>query len=73
MTNAELMKAVKQYALDHYEERGWDVLVECHTEAEIAAAIGNATTVPSACANVSKALGLRVFDEHRKDIQAEIF
>jgi len=68
----ELLKAVRAYALDHYEQ-GWDVLIECHSDAEIIEAIGKAKTVKGAIANVSRNLGIKVFASHRRDIEGEIF
>ena len=43
-----LVEAVKAYALAHYEDGGWDVVVETYTDAEIADRIGAARTVKSA-------------------------
>lgn len=68
-----LVEAVKAYARDHYETGGWDVVIECHSDAEIAGAIGKAKTVKGAIANVAKAFALRAFDSRRKDVMGEIF
>jgi hypothetical protein len=35
MTHNELVEALKKYALDHYCDGGWDVIVECYGNAEI--------------------------------------
>lgn len=48
MTTAELVEAVKDHAHEHYEDGGWDVIVECWTDDEIATQIGGAKTVESA-------------------------
>lgn len=45
---AVLLAQVKQYALDHYTDGGWDVIVECFTDEELAEAIGGATTLKGA-------------------------
>ena len=50
MTKAELVEAVKAHALAHYNDGGWDVIVECYTDAEIADQIGGARTVKGALA-----------------------
>lgn len=34
--NVELVEAVKAHALAHYEDGGWDVVVECWEDREIA-------------------------------------
>lgn len=72
MTKDELLQLVKKHAYANYE-RGWDVLIECHTDAEVLAAIGNAQTAKGAIANVNRALGIRVFNDRRKDVMGEIF
>ncbi len=33
--DAKLVEAVKAHALEHYEDGGWDVVVECFSAAEI--------------------------------------
>lgn len=43
-----LMEAVKQYAADHYNEGGWDVVVECYDDAELIAQIGDAESLEAA-------------------------
>jgi hypothetical protein len=44
-----LVAIVKQHAVDHYEE-GWDVVVECYGDADLARTIGRARTVKGALA-----------------------
>ena len=48
MTKAELVEAVKAHALEHYEDGGWDVIVECWEDDQIAEQIGGARTVAGA-------------------------
>ena len=36
MTIEELTAYIKEYALEHYEDGGWDVIVECWDDAGIA-------------------------------------
>lgn len=43
MTNT-LVDFIKAHALANYEAGGWDVVVECFDDAEIAATIGGAQT-----------------------------
>jgi hypothetical protein len=43
-TTAELVAAVKAHAMKHYDDGGWDVVVEAMTDEDIVAAIGWATT-----------------------------
>lgn len=46
----DLVAAVQAHALDHYEDGGWDVVVECFEAADIAAQIDGATTLAEALA-----------------------
>jgi hypothetical protein len=48
MTKQELVQALKDYAIAHYNDGGWDVVVECWGDAEIAEQIGKATTLKGA-------------------------
>lgn len=64
----QLVEAVKQHALDHYEEDGWDYLVECYSDDEVAELIGDAKTVEEAIAAVGEIMKIK--DDYRKDIQA---
>jgi len=45
--------AVKAYALEHYNDGGWDVIVECWEDTDILECIGDARTVEDALARVS--------------------
>jgi hypothetical protein len=46
--NAKLIEQVKAYALLHYECGGWDVIVECWSDADIAEQISKARTLNGA-------------------------
>ena len=46
-----LVGFIKDYALKHYEGGGWDVVVECFTDAEIADTIGDAKNTTEALAS----------------------
>lgn len=48
MDSTELTARVKAHALANYSNGGWDVVVECYEDAEIAAEIGDATTFEEA-------------------------
>jgi len=59
MTTAELVEGVKAHALEHYNDGGWDVIVECYTDAEIAEHIGSrVTTVKGALAKFADAVSI---------------
>lgn len=69
----ELVQRVKAHARDHYEEGGWDILIECHTDAEIVAWIGKPMTEAGAIRKVKMESGIGIVDDRRRDIQGEIF
>ena len=67
-TKEALVKAVKEHAMAHYHQDGWDYIVETYTDAELAEEIGNARTVKGAIAKVARTA--RLLDERRRDIQS---
>jgi hypothetical protein len=48
--STSMVEAVKAHALEHYEDGGWDVVVECWDDEQIAEQIAGATTVAEAVA-----------------------
>lgn len=63
-----LVKQVREYALQNYNRDGWDFLVECWEDSDIAEHIGDATDFETAmrqCRKVTRAL-----DEQRREIRA---
>jgi hypothetical protein len=67
----ELIQAVKQYARDHYNEGGWDFVVECYEDSEIAEVITGAKSEKQAISMMRRRVSLQ--DERRREIEAEIF
>lgn len=47
MTTTELVQAIKAHAAAHYNE-GWDTVVECFEDSDIAEQIGSASTLEEA-------------------------
>jgi len=43
-TTDELVEYVKAYALDHYNDGGWDVIVEAYDDDQIREMLGQVTT-----------------------------
>lgn len=70
-TMPEMVKAVKDHAAKNYNQDGWDYVVECYEDTDIAEIIGNARTAKGAIAKVKAVV--KTQDSYRKDIQAEIF
>ncbi len=66
----DLVEAVKTHALDHYTD-GWDEIVECFTDEEIAEAIGKARTVKGAIAKMAVIVKIR--NERRREVQSTIW
>ena len=64
----DLVRAVRRHAEQHYEEDGWDFLVECWSDAEIAEEIGDADSEEVAirrCLIVT-----RILADQRREIQS---
>lgn len=70
-TMDEMVKGVFAHARANYTIDGWDSIVECYSDSELAAEIaqGNCTTVAQAIAYVGK--GCKVWNDYRLDIVAE--
>lgn len=71
MTIIELVQAVKDHALDHYEHDGWDYIVESFSDDEIAGELEGINNVDDAIETVG-ALA-KLLADVRADVQAEIF
>lgn len=67
----ELLDDVKAHAYKNYEKGGWDVIIECHEDAEIIEWIGKAKTAKGAIRNVAQKSGIGDYDSYRRDVQAE--
>lgn len=65
-----LVEAVKAHANTNYEEDGWDYLVECYSDEEVAELILDAGAKTNA--EAIKAVGevMKIKDDYRKEIQA---
>lgn len=65
-----LIAAVRKHAIAHYEQGGWDYIVECWSDFEIAETIteAGATTEEAAIKAVGEVAGLLA--ERRADVQA---
>lgn len=68
---AGFVKEVLDHAIAHYEEGGWDYVVECWSEKEIEDTTKNCRTAAGAIKVIGKIVGAR--DTYRKEIQAEAF
>lgn len=63
-----LINAVKTHAREHYRH-GWDVIVECWDDEQIADAIKGIYTVPRAIAAVGEYAGL--YQEQRDNVMCQ--
>ena len=72
-TMQEMIEAVKSYARSHYNEGGWDSIVECYEDSELAQEIekGKCSSIEEAIAYVGK--GCNIWDDYRRDIEATAF
>lgn len=62
-----LIAAVREHALANYDTDGWDYIVECYEDDELAELIGRARTEASAIKKVAEEVKLK--DEYRAEIQ----
>jgi hypothetical protein len=67
-TMKEMVEAVKAHAVEHYEEDGWDYLVECYSDGEVEELIGKARTIAGAIKKVGKVMKDK--GDYRAEIQA---
>jgi hypothetical protein len=63
----ELIDAVRAHANANWGKDGWDFLVECWDDEDIARAVGNAKTPKSAIANCKRTV--KALDLHRREQQ----
>lgn len=66
-----LITAVRQHALQHYAEGGWDYLVECWEDSDILEEAEGCATVEDAIKAIGRILKMK--DDYRRDIQSEAF
>lgn len=62
---------IREHALTHYTEDGWDILVECWTNEYLAEHYQGCKTYEEAVIAVSEVLS--TMDSWRNEIRAEIF
>ena len=62
---------VKEFALQHYEEDGWDIVVECYSDAEISEITRHSRTKEGAIRKMKE--HVRPTFQYRKEVQAEAF
>ncbi|MHC4780141.1 MAG: hypothetical protein ACYTFG_16345 [Planctomycetota bacterium] len=72
----EMIQAVKKHAINHYENGGWDYIVECYEDSDIEETIkeaqtAGAKTTEEVIAQIGK--WMRAKDDYRKDIQSTAF
>lgn len=68
---ASLIAEVRAYATEHYEDGGWDVIVECWEDRDIAKAIAGATTLLGARRKLSAVVS--IFADHEADARNSAF
>ena len=64
---SNLVQAVRDYANANYNEGGWDIIVECWSDADIASELGSVKTISGAIRKVGKVV--RVIGDYRSEIQ----
>lgn len=73
MTTRQIAEAIQRHAVVNYEVSGWDWIVECWDLESIEKELirSNLTTVNEAIESFGRSA--RIWDDRRRDIQAEIF
>ena len=64
---ADKIAAVRKHAREHYNEHGWDIVVEAWDDTQIAALLRLSRTINGAIRTVGAEA--KMVDDHRKDIQ----
>jgi len=67
----DLIAAVREHALANYEKDGWDYLVECWSDEDIAKEIGRSRTTQGAISKCRRVV--KLLDERRQEVRAEIW
>ncbi len=71
MSRAQLVQAVKDHAIEHYEDGGWDVIVECYDDATVDEMIGACRTEAGA---INKAwIVVKALKSNQSEIAATAF
>jgi hypothetical protein len=65
------IERIRQHALIHYTEDGWDILTECWTDEYIAEHYRGCKNYEEAVVAISDVLA--AIDGYRREIQAEVF
>lgn len=75
----DMIAAVRKHASEHYNEQGWDIIVECYSPAELREALTDGDietgTVPTTIAQAIEAIRqiATLQDERRREIRATAF
>jgi len=67
----EIIAAVREYALAHYEDGGWDVIVEAYDDEQIADVIGQVQSLKAAIAKF--AVVIDVYSDRQADARNSAF
>ena len=65
------VEAVRRHAEKNYNRDGWDFIVECWSDAEIAEATEGCKTAEAAIRAVGRVAG--ALNDHRREIQSTIW
>lgn len=69
----EMVAAVRKFAMEHYEENGWDVLVEAMDDEEVAGVIIDASSKSAPGAITACRLFCKVRKAYADEIMATAF
>jgi hypothetical protein len=60
-----VIKAIREYATEHYSDGGWDVIVEAYDDQDIAEIVGNVSSLPGAIAKFATIIN--VYSDRQAD------
>lgn len=69
--NKEFIEKIRKYAVEHYNEDGWDFLVETWEDSDVLDACEGYSSFEDAIKKIAKVL--KVQDDYRKEIQSTAF
>ena len=70
---AELIAAVRAHAETHYERNGWDFVVECYSDNDIAEILADRQITSKRAAIKEIGAGVRLQNERRTEIEGTAF
>lgn len=72
LPDQEVIEAVKRHALEHYEDGGWDVIVECYSDTDLATRLAGHRTAEAAIESL-RSCEIDVWSDRQADARNSAF